>query len=142
MITSNIPPAHSHEFIELVFVVKGNARHVFEGESYDIKTNDVFIINPGEVHTFKIDPGETLEIINCLFISTLISDSLLKELGVSQSMDFFYIHPFLNKNERFHHLLNLDGNYSSRFLSLLEGMMYEYDNEKPCSFNAHTLTVS
>ena len=128
----NIPPAHSHEFIELVFVVKGNAQHVFEGESYHIKTNDVFIINPGEVHTFEIEPGETLEIINCLFMSTVIQDSLLKELGVSESMDFFYIHPFLNKKERFHHLLNLDGIYSSRFLSLLEGMMYECDKEKPC----------
>ena len=90
-------------------------------------------IDPGEVHTFEIEPGETLEIINCLFMSYCdFKIPLLKELGVSESMDFFYIHPFLNKNERFHHLLNLGGIYSSRFLSLLEGMMYECANEKPC----------
>jgi len=126
----NIPPEHSHEFIELVFVVKGNAMHVFEGTSYPIKTNDVFIINPGEVHTFKVEPGETLEIINCLFMSTLIQDSLLKELGVSQSMDFFYIHPFLDEVERFHHFINVGGSYSVRLLSILEGMIDEYDQEK------------
>src|SRR5690625_2961154 len=128
----NIPPEHSHEFIELVFVVKGNAMHVFEGTSYPIKTNDVFIINPGEVHTFKVEPGETLEIINCLFMSTLIQDSLLKELGVSQSMDFFYIHPFLDEVERFHHFINVDGNYASRLLSIFEGMIDEYKKGESC----------
>lgn len=127
---ANIPPAHSHEFIELVFVVEGNAKHVFEGKPYPIKTNDVFIINPGEVHTFEVDPGERLEIINCLFVSNLIQDSLLKELGVSESMDFFYIHPFLDKIERFHHFINVGGNYSTRFQSILEGMIDEYNKEK------------
>jgi AraC family L-rhamnose operon regulatory protein RhaS len=130
--SSNIPPIHSHEFIELVYVVKGHAKHLFEGQSYTIKTNDVFIINPGEAHTFLIEKEQSLEIINCLFLPNLIQDSWLKELGVSQSMDYFYIHPFLDKNERFHHLLNLDGNYSIRFLHLLEGMMYEYNKENSC----------
>lgn len=130
--SSNIPPAHSHEFIELVFVVKGKANHIFEGQSYTINTDDVFIINPGEVHTFNVTPGKSFEIINCLFLPNLIQDSLLKELGVSQSMDYFYIHPFLDRSERFHHLINLDVNYSTRFLSLLEGMMSEYYRENSC----------
>src|SRR5690625_4697002 len=130
--SDNIPPAHSHEFIELVYVVKGKAKHVFEGKSYPIKTNDVFIINPGEIHTFDIEPEDTLEIINCLFISTFIEDSLLKELGVSQSMDFFYIHPFLDNVERFHHFINVDGNYASRLLSIFEGMIDEYKKGESC----------
>lgn len=128
--STNVPAAHSHEFIELVYVVEGSAEHVFEGKSYPIKTNDVFIINPGEVHTFKVESGKHLEIINCLFLSSLISDSLLKELGISQSIDFFYIHPFLNNEERFHHFVNLDGNYSAQFLSILEGMIDEYERGK------------
>jgi len=130
--SNNVPPAHSHEFIELVYVIQGNAKHVFEGQSYTIKTNDVFIINPGEVHTFEVEKNKSLEIINCLFLPSLIKDSWLKELGVSQSMDYFYIHPFLDRNERFHHLLNLDVNYSTRFLTLLEGMMHEYNRENSC----------
>ncbi|HLQ98381.1 MAG TPA: AraC family transcriptional regulator [Candidatus Dormibacteraeota bacterium] len=130
--SSDVPPAHFHEFIELVYVVEGNANHMFEGKSYPIKTNDVFIINPGEVHTFELEPGEELEIINCLFVSTFIKDSLLKELGVSQSMDFFYIHPFLDEVERFHHFINVDGNYASRLLSIFEGMIDEYKKGESC----------
>lgn len=128
--SSNVPAAHSHEFIELVYVIEGHAEHIFEGKSYSIKTNDVFIINPGEVHTFKINPGESLEIINCLFLSSLISDSLLKELGISQSMDFFYIHPFLDNDERFHHFVNLDGKYSSQCLSILKEMINEFEGKQ------------
>ncbi|MBO0993774.1 AraC family transcriptional regulator [Bacillus sp. SD088] len=128
----NVPPAHSHDFIELVYVVKGEAKHVFEEQTYRIQTNDIFIINPGEVHTFEVEVGKKIDIINCLFLPNLIQDSLLKELGVSQSMDYFYIHPFLDNKERFHHLLNLKGVYAERLHSLLEGMMNEYTGEGSC----------
>jgi len=130
--STNLPPLHSHEFIELVYVVKGEAKHVFEGKSYTIKENDVFIINPGEVHTFSLDSGCEFEIINCLFLPSLIHDSWLKEMGVSQSMDYFYIHPFLDNNERFHHLLNLHGNQYLRIRSLLESMIHEFEGANSC----------
>jgi len=123
----NTPPVHSHEFIELVYVVQGEGDHLFEGQSYKIHTNDVFIINPGEVHTFRVEEGKTIEIVNCLFLPSLIQGSWLKELGVSQSMDYFYIHPFLDTNERFHHGLNLQGNYAVRFLAQLEKIIREFD---------------
>lgn len=35
--TRNTPKPHSHEFIELVYVEGGTARHLFEGESYELK---------------------------------------------------------------------------------------------------------
>ncbi|MDN4522981.1 AraC family transcriptional regulator [Fictibacillus fluitans] len=128
----NIPPAHSHEFVELIFVVKGKGEHVFEGVSYPIKQNDIFIINPGEVHTYTVQSGESLEIINCLFLPNLINHKWLKELGISESMDFFYIHPFLNEKERFHHRINLNDRHSTRILDLLNALMFEFEARKPC----------
>ncbi|WJH34358.1 hypothetical protein N6H14_31675 [Paenibacillus sp. CC-CFT747] len=79
------------------------------------------------MHAYRTEPGERLEIINCLFTPELIHESLLKELGISQSMDYFYVHPFLDKRERFHHRLNLNGNSSAQVLSLLEGMIAEWE---------------
>src|SRR5690625_4788799 len=122
---TNTPEEHSHEFIELVFVVEGTANHVFEGNLYPIQTNDVFIINPGEIHTFEVESGNTLKIINCLFTSSFIEDSLLRELGVSRSMDFFYVYPFLDEVKRFHHFINIEGTHASRFLAILENLMEE-----------------
>src|SRR5690625_1373760 len=118
----NVPPVHSHDFIELIYVVWGKAQHLFEGVRYDIRAGDIFIINPGEEHTYHMQKGEQLEIINCLFLPALIEETWLRKLGVSQSMDYFYVHPFLNKSERFYHRLNLRGQNADRVLAILEMM--------------------
>ncbi|MFZ4451411.1 helix-turn-helix domain-containing protein [Salibacterium aidingense] len=126
----NVPPLHAHNFIELVFVVKGEADHIFEGESYTVCAGDVFIINPGEVHTYKITSSASLEIVNCLFLSTLIDDIWLRELGFSEAMDYFYIHPFLNKKERFYHCLNLRGEEAEDIYAQFKRMIDEYEEKK------------
>lgn len=127
----NSPPVHTHDFVELCYILNGEAEHIFKGERYKLKQSDVFIINPGEAHTFYIDPGTKLEIINCLFLPNLIDHSLLKGLGISDSMDFFYIHPFLDQNERFHNHLNLTVQDAYSVQSLLEGMIIECDSFRP-----------
>lgn len=130
----NTPSIHGHDFVELVYIVRGEAEHCFEGEIYDIRAGDVFIINPGEVHTYRIQPDKQIELINCLFLPELIRDSLLRELGVSQSMDYFYVHPFLDPKERFHHRLNLNSEQAVRVLTLLEAMISELEDE-PSGYN-------
>lgn len=119
------PQPHGHDFVELVFVVRGEAHHLFENHRYPIRSGDTFVINPGEKHTYEVAAGKQIEIINCLFRPSLIKDSWLKELGVSSSMDYFYVHPFLDRKERFHHQLNLREKEASRVLSLLETMHEE-----------------
>jgi AraC-like DNA-binding protein len=126
----HVPILHGHDFIELVYVIKGEAQHVFEGNNYEIRTGDIFIINPGEVHTYSIEPGNQIEIINCLFLPELIQGNLLLDLGISQSLDYFYVHPFTNKRERFHNRLNLVGQDATRTLILLETMINEFENRQ------------
>jgi AraC-like DNA-binding protein len=62
---------------------------------------------------------------------SLIQEGLLRELGISRSMDFFYVQPFLDKEERFHHRLNLSGHYAATLLAILESMMDEFDHRNP-----------
>ncbi|MBM7680284.1 AraC family L-rhamnose operon regulatory protein RhaS [Pullulanibacillus pueri] len=128
--SKNSPPVHAHDFVELIYIVDGEANHVFRGKHYKLNAKDVFIINPGEDHTFSIPPGKQIEIINCLFLPGLIEPSLLKELGISQSIDFFYIQPFLDSNDRFHHHLNLSNHDSLQVQSILEGMLSEFESLK------------
>lgn len=129
----NIPQPHSHDFIELVYVEKGGAQHLFEGERYELRAGDVFIVNPGESHTFEVGNAGRLDIINCLFQPHLIHDTILRELEISDSMDYFYVHPFLNTRERFNHLLNLRGSDADRVLATLETMIEEVST-KPVGY--------
>ncbi|SFP36559.1 AraC family transcriptional regulator [Salibacterium halotolerans] len=126
----NIPPVHVHDFIELVYVTHGKAEHIFEGKRYEVCAGDVFIVNPGEVHTYNLIAGKELGIINCLFLSTLIDDIWLSNLGVSEAMDYFYIHPFLNQKERFHHCLNLRGTCADTIYVQFEKMAEEFNSQK------------
>ncbi|MFD0713903.1 helix-turn-helix domain-containing protein [Paenibacillus sp. GCM10027626] len=119
------PGMHSHDFVELVYVVKGEATHCFEGDRYPLRAGDVFIINPHEEHTFEFDDGQEIEIINCLFLPDLIHDTCLRELGVDDSLDYFYVLPFLSPDERFHHRLKLSERETSAVLQLLSFMMHE-----------------
>ncbi|WP_308634169.1 AraC family transcriptional regulator [Paenibacillus silvisoli] len=116
---------HGHEFVELVYVVRGKGKHVFEGTHYDVHAGDVFIINPGETHAYEVEKGEQMEIINCLFMPSFIPDALLGELEITGSMDYFYVHPFLKHEVRFNHRLNLHGQDAAHALQLLENMIRE-----------------
>lgn len=127
----NKPKLHIHEFVELIFVVRGEADHLFEGEQYSIKAGDVFIINPGEVHTYSFQSDQQLEIINLLFLPHLIEDSILSSLKISNSIDYFYVQPFLDKDERFHHRLRLQWEDAKTVLYQLEDMIKESDRAYP-----------
>ena len=122
----NTPPIHGHDFIELVYVTDGEGEHIVEGDLYQLSAGDVFIINPGEKHTYKIKQGTQLGIINCLFMPTLFDEVWLRGLGISDSMDYYYVHPFLEKCERFHHCLNLRGQEAEDILSKFEEMSFEF----------------
>lgn len=127
----DIPDLHGHEFVELIYVEQGVAIHQFQDVSYEIQAGDVFIINPGEIHGYTVEPERTLNIINCLFFPELIHDSLLRELNISHTMDFYYVQPFLNKESRFHHRVNLRGKAADKVLDILNGMLEEIDSQSP-----------
>lgn len=123
----NTPPVHGHDFIELVYVVYGKAQHYIEGYADNISSGDVFIITPGERHTFFMKPGNNIEIINCLFLPELIQPSFLVDFGMSNSMDPIDLKPFLNEKGKFLRNIKLENNYSNRILHLLDSMKEELD---------------
>jgi AraC-like DNA-binding protein/mannose-6-phosphate isomerase-like protein (cupin superfamily) len=62
---------HSHEFFELVFIERGVALHSHEGNTQILTTGDVFIILPGEVHSY-ISANNT-SLYNCLFTAAAMA---------------------------------------------------------------------
>lgn len=103
----SMPSLHAHEFVELIYVERGQATHLFQDTSYEIAQGDIFIINPGEKHGYTVSEGQSIEVINCLFHPDFITSYVLRELRLGDSLDFFYVQPFLNSEARFNHKLNL-----------------------------------
>lgn len=127
----DIPPLHGHEFVELIYVESGQATHLFQDISYEVRAGDIFIINPGEVHGYAIQDGQQIIVTNCLFDPGFIPTSLLRELRLSDALDFFYVQPFLNKEARFHHKLNLRGSIEDVVRSGLKELHQELLQARP-----------
>jgi AraC-like DNA-binding protein len=62
---------HSHEFFELVFIESGIALHSHEGNTQILTTGDVFVILPGEVHSY-ISANNAM-LYNCLFTADALA---------------------------------------------------------------------
>ncbi len=69
---------HTHNFLELAYVLKGSAEHILNGEKRIIKSGDYFIINYGSHHSYKSCQNQDFAVINCLFHPEFIDASLTK----------------------------------------------------------------
>ena len=67
---------HSHEFLELSYVLEGSANHTMEGMTTTLSKGDFFIIDYNKHHKYT-QIGETpFTIMNCLFLPSLIDETL------------------------------------------------------------------
>lgn len=121
----SMPLLHTHEFVELIYVECGQATHLFQDTSYEINKGDIFMINPGEKHGYIVTEGQTIEVINCLFHPDFIASYVLRELRLGDSLDFFYVQPFLNREIRFNHKLNLGAAGADKTQDILEELHRE-----------------
>lgn len=120
---------HSHDFIELVYIVQGRGRHQINGSSYDIRTGDVYLIMPGECHHFPDAAEFNVEIVNCLFRRETIRAYLPPEPGSFQELP--YVSPFYWSGECLPRKLSLDAAESTEVLGMLEDIILEVKGAGP-----------
>ncbi|HEY0827094.1 MAG TPA: AraC family transcriptional regulator [Bacilli bacterium] len=141
---NDLPPLHQHDFYELVYIVYGRAQHFFEGAYYDIYAGDILLIKQGENHTFLLNPGTTVEIINCLFLARLFEEELMSYADKTRSIQTLLDQPFLNIKDGFHHRLSLRREDASQVMQLLESMVSEQHNKRsnfPVMIRLHLLEL-
>lgn len=66
---------HTHDFIELVYVISGQAAEVINNEEYLVKHGDMIFINYGGVHSFR--PEEHFEYYNICFSPEVMADAIV-----------------------------------------------------------------
>ena len=49
---------HSHDYLELTYILSGKARYYIEGKEYLLQPGDLLVGNPGLVHRFELRKGE------------------------------------------------------------------------------------
>lgn len=46
-------PAHHHDFIEFIYIFRGNCVHTIDGNEYPVKRGDLLIVNYNQLHSFS-----------------------------------------------------------------------------------------
>jgi AraC-like DNA-binding protein len=68
---------HTHDFIELVYVLSGESTHIVDGAIYTLKRGDMLFINYGSSHAFECD--DKYGYINICFSPETVESSLITE---------------------------------------------------------------
>ena len=87
-------PLHSHTFIELVFILEGTCEHYYLDSKTTLVAGDVFIIVPGEKHSYNIN-SKTI-IINCIFHPELLKNEWNELKEISGIYNFIVQDPFFS----------------------------------------------
>lgn len=67
---------HSHQYLELVYITKGEGIHYLDGAKMMVKEGDYFIIDYGSSHKYKTLTDDGFQLINCLFLPEFIDPGL------------------------------------------------------------------
>lgn len=89
--TSSFSTSHSHEFLELAYVMQGSAEHTFNDRTRVIRPGDYFIVDYGEKHGYHRIGEEPLLLINVLFLPRFIDETLRACTGFQELLQSYLI---------------------------------------------------
>lgn len=68
-------PEHKHDFVEMVYILKGKSVHYIDGKEYPVRHGDVLVINYNQTHSMI--NGADVDYINILMKPEYINKSLV-----------------------------------------------------------------
>lgn len=117
---------HTHEFIEMLFVIRGNFRHIIADRTYDEKAGGLTILNYDQYHSLRTDEGPA-ELINVYWNPAVYSAPVLPDRFMSKLWDLVPLHPELgHRLNSVRHLITPDPDKVSALLKML---YYEQQSE-------------
>ncbi|MBQ9760765.1 MAG: helix-turn-helix domain-containing protein [Clostridia bacterium] len=71
-------PPHVHEFIEIIYILKGRSKQYIDERCYTVKNGDMLFVNYGSTHAFESGDGE-FTYVNICFSPEVMSDAMITE---------------------------------------------------------------
>ena len=115
--------AHTHDFIEIVYVRSGSAEQYVDGERYAVRRGDLLFINYGAAHRFV--PVEDFSYVNICFNPEILAGSIVtteNAFAVLQLTAFGAI-----RRESDNGLVSFGVSEREEIEQLLSSMQREYD---------------
>lgn len=117
---------HTHEFIEICYVMSGTGTHIIENETFTVRKGDVFIINNDIAHSFYIETeNEELTTYNILFNPEFLDEKLIN-FNDFNTLPKSYLFKNLWDDSAVKADIHILNNEQESFDSLVLNMYHEY----------------
>lgn len=120
---------HAHRFLELVYVLQGEAEHSLDQTHMKIKAGDYFVIDYRSQHSYEALTRD-FKIINCLFVPELIDPALVNCRSLQTLITNYQIH-FKTEFFTASPSMNLYRDEEGKIKALLLSMLEEFESEEP-----------
>ncbi|QHT59624.1 AraC family transcriptional regulator [Paenibacillus lycopersici] len=120
-------PEHTHNFVELVYILHGTGTHRINDHSYNVRRGDLIWMNVGDRHSFD---GPDMQYMNILIQSDFLNAQLP---SLEPDRSFFghrLFHEFHHTLQRSFHHIRFQGRSILELEELLETMYGEYIAKK------------
>lgn len=85
-------PTHSHEYLELTYVLKGTAQHCLDGQQTPIGEGDYFIVDYGSRHSYANTDGRGFDNVDCVFLPELLDPVLKGTKSLRSLLEHYLLH--------------------------------------------------
>lgn len=121
---------HKHEFIEVVYIVSGRAKHIIDGKTYNVKAGDISVINRMEEHCFFADNecDEGFSTYDLMFTPDFLNETLLDGEDFSTLSKSFLFYSLFPDENGYIKRLNLIENCNLEFGLIFDKIYKEYKN--------------
>ncbi len=123
---------HTHDFIELVYTLKGNCTHYINGKPYVVGRGDLLFINYGEIHSFTVD-SESAEFYNFLVKPEFISENIVNSDTINDIFLIFLPEGSSELQSRKTSCVRFVGQDRVEIEHVAENMYIESQGDKPCA---------
>lgn len=115
---------HTHEFVELIYVVGGTANHDIDGQEYTAEAGDLLFVNYGQTHSFTGNPN--YEYYNLLYVPEFFSEELINSENIYEIFEISMFREFEGCRDTHSQLVHFKGNEYLEIKKLVEDMEGEF----------------
>lgn len=124
----NSSEMHSHEYIELAYVLEGDGTTNINGKSETLKSGHFYVIDYNSAHSYDSEKMN-FKIINCLFSPRIIDSSFTEDMSFNDAMASYF---FKISGRHLNHPAadQLYFDETGEMKTLFENMLNEYINNE------------
>ncbi len=123
-------PLHSHDYVEIVIILAGQAEHRINEKAYSVTSGDVYVLMGNQEHGFQ-NTTRDFRVCNVMFRPELFNFPLEKLKTMPGYQALFLLEPERRKESEFRGLLSLDSANLKEVLEKVRRLRHEMETREP-----------